>query len=125
MSSHSVNLAIRFLLEITTLIATGMWGWRQGENGWQYVFAICIPLLLAALWGIFAVKGDPSRSGKTVVETPGIIRLILELGFFSFGCWVIHNLGWDYISLIFGLIVIAHYVVSYDRVRWLLSELLD
>jgi hypothetical protein len=44
---------------------------------------ILIPLLAATAWGVFNVKGDPSRSGKAPVPVPGIVRLLLELAFFG------------------------------------------
>ena len=33
MSSHPVNLGLRFLLELAALITLGIWGWHMGE-GW-------------------------------------------------------------------------------------------
>jgi len=54
MGSHPVNLAIRFILELTALFATGFWAWNL-EIGWsRYILIILLPLLLAAIWGIFA-----------------------------------------------------------------------
>ena len=122
MGSHPVNLAIRFILELTTLLAAGFWAWNL-EMGWpRYILMILLPLLLAATWGIFAVPGDPSRSGKTVIPVPGIIRLMLELGFFAFGAWAINDAGHATAALIIAAIAALHYLTSYDRVRWLLKQ---
>ena len=63
MGSHPINLAIRFLLEITALITMGFWGWRQSEGWFRYILALIIPILAAVVWGTFAVPNDPSRSG--------------------------------------------------------------
>lgn len=122
MGSHPVNLLLRFLLEISALIAAGTWGWRQGEGWLRYGLAIAIPLIMAALWGTFAVPDDPSRSGAAPVVTPGIIRLFIELAFFAFAGWALFDMGMSRAALIFGLIVLLHYIVSYDRVMWLLSR---
>jgi hypothetical protein len=122
MGSHPVNLILRFLLEVVALFAMGAWGWFQG-NGWlRFLLAIGLPVVAAILWGTFAVLNDPSRSGKAPVVIPGVLRLILELGFFAFAAWGIYDLGYVGLSAVFGIIVAVHYLVSYDRVRWLLKQ---
>lgn len=120
--SNPVNLTIRFLLELAALAVMGIWGWRQGEGWMQYLLVIGIPLLVAAVWGTFAVPNDPSRSGKAPIPVPGIIRLIIELTVFGFATWALYDLNYTGLSLAMGIIVVVHYFVSYDRVHWLLSK---
>lgn len=122
MGSHPVNLAVRFLLELTALLATGIWGWRQGEGWIRFVLALGIPVILAAIWGTFAVPDDPSRSGSAPIVVPGIIRLAIELAIFAFATWALHNLGATRLSWIFGIIVAIHYLISYDRIIWLVMR---
>ncbi len=122
MNINAINLTVRFLLEISALISFGIWGFNQ-TSGWQkYLLAIVIPLLFAALWGIFAVPNDPSRSGSAPVVIPGVFRLILELLFFFFAVYCVNNLGYVKLSVIFGVMTILHYIVSYDRIVWLVSK---
>ena len=83
MGSHPANLILRFLLEIMALISLGIWGWKQSESWFRLVLAICIPVVLAVIWGTFAVPNDPSRSGFAPVITSGFIRLMIELGIFD------------------------------------------
>ncbi len=122
MGSHPINLAIRFLLELSALIAAGIWGWRQIDSWLQYILAIGIPLILGVIWGTFAVPDDPSRSGKAPVVTPGVIRLVIELGFFAFATWALLDMGYAGFGLVFGIIVFLHYLVSYDRIIWLMRQ---
>lgn len=122
MTKHPLNLAIRFLLEVMGIITFGVWGYHQSETGLRILLAVLLPLGFAMLWGIFAVRDDPSRSGKTVVQTPGIIRLILELGLFGVAAWMMLDLDYCLIALIFGLTVTMHYIISYDRIAWLLKQ---
>lgn len=122
MRSHPANLIFRFLLEIIALISVGIWGWKQDESWFQLVLAVGIPITLAIIWGTFAVPNDPSRSGSAPIVTPGVIRLIIEFGIFVFAIWSQNNMGWSKISLIYGLIVLVHYVISYNRVLWLLTK---
>lgn len=122
MGSHPINLAFRFLLEMAALVSVGIWGWRQSNEWLQYILAIGLPIMLAALWGTFAVPGDPSRSGKTLIATPGVLRLIIEVGVFAFAAWSLYDIGVIKMSLAFGVIVLIHYIVSYDRIRWLMAH---
>jgi len=122
MGSHPINLTLRFILEMAALIAMGVWGWRQGEGWIRILLAIGIPIVAAILWGTFAVPDDPSRSGKAPIVTPGIIRLILELAFFAFASWALWNEGFVGFSWALGIVVILHYIVSYNRVLWLIKK---
>jgi hypothetical protein len=51
MGSHPINLAIRFLLELSALLAMGVWGWRQSEGWLRFVLALGIPIIVAVVWG--------------------------------------------------------------------------
>jgi len=122
MSLHHLNSAVRFLLEICAIATFGIWGYHQSETGIRILLAILLPLGFAVLWGVFAVRDDPSRSGKTVIQTPGILRLILELGLFGAAAWMMLDLDYSLIALIFGLTVLIHCIISYDRIAWLLKQ---
>jgi hypothetical protein len=122
MGSNLINLAVRFILELTALAAMGFWGWHQGEGRLRFVLAFGIPVIAAVIWGVFAVPGDPSRSGNAVVSTPGILRLALELTFFSLATWTLHRTGAITASWIFGIVTLVHYILSYDRLYWLIKQ---
>ena len=122
MAKHPLNLAVRFLLELAAIFIMGLWGFHIPENIPGILFAILLPLGFALLWGIFAVPNDPSRSGKTIIPTPGILRLILELSLFAAATWMMRDLDYSNVWWIFGGIVLIHYVLSYDRVLWLLKQ---
>lgn len=120
MSRHPINLAARFILELVALFAMALWAWRLGEGVLRFALAVGVPLLAAVLWGTFRVPGDTSSSGSAPVPVSGFVRLLLELAFFDFAAWCLFTIrpafGW-----IFAIVVLIHYAVSQDRVRWLLS----
>ena len=122
MESHSINLALRFLLELSALLAMGIWGWRQSEGWLRFVFAIGLPVLAAAAWGTFAVPNDPSRSGAALVVVPGTVRLVLELAVFSFAFWALHDIELRAMAWALGLVAVVHYAASYDRLQWLVAQ---
>jgi len=121
-SKHPLNLALRFLLEVIAMVGYGIWGFHQSDTGIRILLAISLPLGFAVFWGVFAVKGDPSRSGKTVIQTPGIVRLLLELGLFGAAAWMMLDLDHPLMALIFGVTVVVHYFLSFDRIAWLLKQ---
>ncbi len=122
MGSNRVNLAIRFLLEMTALVTMGIWGWRQREDWTRLILAIGIPMAAALVWGLFAVRDDPSRSGSAPIPIPGIIRLLIELAFFGLSVWMLYHLQYIRLSRIIGITVILHYLISYDRIQWLIRH---
>ncbi|MHA2427949.1 MAG: YrdB family protein [Candidatus Hermodarchaeia archaeon] len=122
MGSHPLNLAVRFLLEISALVAMAAWGWRQGDSATPFLLGLGIPLIAAIMWGTFAVPDDPSRSGRAPVPVPGIVRLALELAFFAFGAWALYDIGHTTWGVVMGVLVVIHYVVSCDRIQWLLKR---
>jgi len=121
-SIRSLNLALRFFLELAALASFGIWGFHQSETGLRILLAVLFPAGFAVLWGVFAVRGDPSRSGKTVVQTPGVIRLVLELALFGAATWMLLDLDHSRMALVFGIVVVLHYLLSFDRIAWLLKQ---
>jgi hypothetical protein len=122
MGKHPVNLALRFILEITALVVFAIWGWNKGSGWLGAVLAIGLPVFFATLWGVFAVKDDPSRSGKTVVPTKGFARLLLEILFFGLAALAFFDLGFHIAGVSTSILVLLHYVFSYDRIVWLLKQ---
>ena len=122
MGSHPVNMAVRFLLEMSALVSLGLWGWKQSEGWLRFILAFGIPIIFAVIWGTFAVLDDPSRSGKAPIVTSGIVRLAIEIGFFVCATWSLYDMGFNKVSLAFGIIVVLHYIISYDRIKWLMSQ---
>ena len=122
LGEHPFNLLFRFLLELAVLGVVAIWSWKSFE-GWQgTVLAIVIPFVMAVIWGTFAVPDDPSRSGKAPVPIPGGVRLLLELIFFFFAVWCLYELGFSGLGRVFGLLVGLHYLISADRVKWLIKK---
>lgn len=122
MGSHPINLAFRFLLELAAFATFGFWGWELGDGYTRFIFAFGIPVLVAVIWGIFAVPNDPSRSGKAPVPVNGIVRLIIELIIFASAIWMVYELGYPLFSRLFGVAVVTHYLLSMDRILWLIGK---
>ena len=116
------NAAFRFALEVAALVAAGVWGWTRVEGWPRYVLAVGVPLAMACAWGLFNVPGDPSRSGRAPVRVPGAIRLLLELVVLGFGGYAVATTWHLAAGVTFAGLVLVHYVLSRDRVAWLLRS---
>lgn len=122
MGSHPLNLALRLLLEIIAYLAMAYWGWTQHSDIMRFVWVIGLPLFWMIVWGTFAVPDDPSRSGKAPVPVPGLVRLLLEAAYFATATWAINASGFGLGAIIFAIVVVIHYALSYDRIHWLLTQ---
>lgn len=118
MAYNPLNLAIRFLLEMGALFATGRYFYTEGHT----LIGILIPLAMMTLWAVFAVPNDRSRSGKTVVAISGTLRLVLETAFFLLPVCLLWLQNEHLAAIIFGLVVLMHYLFSIDRIKWLLQQ---
>jgi len=122
MSQNPINLIVRFFLELAALIAMGYRGWMQNDGVLRYLLAVGLPLLAASVWGTFRVPADASASGKAPVAVRGWLRLLIELTFFAFATWGLFDAGAIKAGWIFGGIALVHYLISYDRIGWLLKQ---
>ena len=122
LGSHPLNLLFRFVLEILVLVTVAVWCWNAWEGWIGFVSAFAIPFALALIWGGFTVPDDPSRSGTAPIPISGSVRLLIELSIFSFALWCLYDLGRLRLCLIFGLMILGHYLFSLDRMRWLIKN---
>ena len=122
MSKNPINGFVRLLIEIAAIVTFGKWGYSLAESWKAIPLTILMVVLFAVLWGVFAVKDDPSRSGKTVIPTPGPVRLLLELALFGSATWMLFKIGYSTPAWIFGGVTVLHYALSYDRIGWLLKQ---
>jgi len=115
----SLNLALRFFLELITWIGPGLWAWHFYEGALAYLFALLLPVLMISLWGIFNVPNDPSRSGKAPIAVAGKIRLLIELLEFTIGLWAWYASGYATFSYILLALLIIHHLLLKDRLIWI------
>ncbi len=123
MAQHPLNLTFRFLLEICALAAFAFWGWAWGDP-WRWPLAIGLPVLAMAVWGTFTMPEDQSRGKQGPVQVHGIVRLGIELLFFGLAIVALATAEADAtaatLAFILAGLVAVHYVLSWDRVFWLL-----
>lgn len=119
MGQHPLNLVLRFFLELIALYCMGYWGWTQFDGVLRYLLAFGLPFLAALVWGIFRVPGD---GGAPRVRVSGVVRLSIEILFFGVATWGLFDAGATTAGWIFGGLTLFHYLISYDRIGWLLKQ---
>jgi hypothetical protein len=116
------NLTLRFMLELAALLGLGMASWSVSAGMWRWILAVALPFVAAALWGIFAVPNDPSRSGRAPVPVPGGLRLVLELVILFGGAAGFYLAGYTTAGIAVALLIAVSYAFSLDRLGWLLRQ---
>lgn len=117
------QLAIRFVLEVGSLVAIGNWAFRTAPRGpLAWVCGLGLPALAAAAWVTFAVPGDPSRSGRAPVAVPGWVRLALELLVFLGGAAALWGMHRSTAFAVFAAALLVHHLAAPARHLWLLRQ---
>jgi len=118
----TINLIIRFILELVMLGVIGYWGSRNGDGASKIILAVGLPLIAAAIWVTFAVPNDPSRSGKAPVPVPGIVRLFIELALFAISMLIIYSQISHIMGIIYGIVVLINYFIAHERLVWIIKK---
>jgi len=100
-----LNLAIRFLLELSVLVILGYWGFQTGNNvGMKILLGLGSPLLFAAVWGTFLAPKASLRFSQPWL-------LILELVVFALAAWALYSTGKATFTFIFGSVYILNKIL--------------
>lgn len=118
MADLSANDALRFLLEVSGLAAYGYWGWVTHPGPFRAVWAVGAVLVVAVLWGVFRVPGDP---GPAPVAVPGPVRLGLEMLLFGLAAAALTAAGQFVAGFVYVLGVFLQYALGFDRFQRLLA----
>ncbi|MCG3209486.1 MAG: hypothetical protein FOGNACKC_03113 [Anaerolineae bacterium] len=101
----SVNLALRFLLELCILAASGYWGFKTGTQTIVKIgLTIGLPLLVAVVWGILLAPASSRR-----LQEPWLF--IAELAIFGLAIGALYRTEHYYLAGIFGLIYVINKIL--------------
>lgn len=115
------NLALRLGLELAALIGLGLAAWKLTSGLMRWAAAIAVPLAAAAIWGVFNVLDDPSRSGNAPIEVSGTTRLLIEVSILAAGAAAIWLAGRRDIGIAYTTLIVFHHAASTSRIDWLLD----
>jgi hypothetical protein len=73
---RAANDALRFFLELATLVAVAYWGWWEARGALRWVLAFAAPIAVSLVWGRFLAPKASRRVGDPW-------RLVLEVLIFG------------------------------------------
>lgn len=101
----SLNLALRFLLELGVLAIFGYWGFKTGSNPFiKFLLGLGAPILFAVTWGTFLAPKSPLR-----LSDPWLF--LLELVLFALAGWALYSTGNVPLAAAFGVIYILNKIL--------------
>lgn len=115
------NLALRFGLELGALAGLGLAAWKLTAGPIRWAAVVLVPIAAAAVWGVFNVLNDPSRSGAAPIEVNGWTRLAIEVLILGGGAAAIWFAGRHDIGIVFAALIAFHYAASTSRLEWLVQ----
>ncbi len=105
----SLNLVLRFLLELFAVFTFGYWGYLAWPFPWPGVlFMIGTPLFAIIVWGLF-------RSPKARVPLDPVGRGIVEIGVMGSAVIAWAMLGEPIVALVFGVIALVSGTLNLRR----------
>ena len=111
----SLNLGLRALMELGTVVALGYWGYTIGKTtGASMLLGIAVPMIGFGFWGLidFRQTGPLAEPLRLIQEL--VISGLAALAWYAAGA---ETLGW-----VLGSIAIVHHVVLYLTGETLLKE---
>ncbi|MGG3890505.1 YrdB family protein [Metabacillus fastidiosus] len=103
----SLNIALRFLIELCSLFAIGYWGFQMGKGILlKSILGIGAPLTIAVIWAMF---GSPNAS----YQLNSGLRLSLELIIYLLASAAIYTTGRPKTAVLFITIALANLTLMY------------
>jgi hypothetical protein len=115
------NLALRFGLEVAAVAGLAVGAWKLTSGNIRWIAAIAVPSIAVAIWGVFNVLDDPSRSGAAPVEVSGVSRLAIELLILGGSVAALAIVGHHEIAFVLAALIAVHYITSWTRIEWLVQ----
>ena len=102
---RSINVAVRFLLELCMLAIFSYWGFRTGDRTLtKMLLGIGSPILFAAIWGLFLAP-------KSAHRLPDPWLLLLELVLFALATLALYDTGQVALTVAFGAIYLLNKIL--------------
>jgi hypothetical protein len=107
MDATSINLVVRFLLELGVLASLGYWGAHTGKGPvLRIVLCVGAPLFAAIVWGTF---GSP----KAAVPLSPSLHLLLEVIMFGGAALALYTAGRPTLATVFIIVAAINRVLMY------------
>jgi hypothetical protein len=102
----SLNLAIRFLLELAAIVAVAYWGYTVTTEWWRWAVAIGAPAMLIAIWAVAIAP-----KANNLLPLP--VRELLGSGVLLIAAGLLFAAGAPSASLAMAVLVVVNTVLLF------------
>ncbi|HSB00375.1 MAG TPA: YrdB family protein [Anaerolineales bacterium] len=101
----TLNLGVRFLLELCMLVAVGYWGFKT-HSGWalKIILGIGLPILLIVIWSLFVAP-------KAAYPLRGLPHIVLSLILLGSGAVALFAAGRAGLGWVYAIVLIVNQVL--------------
>jgi Protein of unknown function (DUF2568) len=103
---QSVNLAVRFILEVGALVALGYWGWKSGASAMRWVLAVGAVAAAVLVWSLF-VSPNPT------IEVARPLKIAIEFAVWLAAGAALWATGLQTLAIIFVVIAMVSGTLNY------------
>jgi hypothetical protein len=108
---RQLNLALKFFLVLTALVAIGIWSATLADGGVSVLLAIALPATAAVLWGLLAAP-------KARWRLPLRLRAPFELSVFALGALALWGATSATAAVVVASLVVANAVLLTSFDQW-------
>ncbi len=102
--SKTLNLLVRFLLELCMLAAVGYWGFKTQSGVMRIVLGIGLPILFIVIWSLFVAP-------KAAYPLRGIPHVVLSLILLGSGAVALFASGRAGLGWVYAIVLIVNQVL--------------
>jgi Protein of unknown function (DUF2568) len=108
---RAANLALKFMLELSTVAAFAIWGASTDGGVRAVLLAVITPSLAIALWARFAAPSSPRR-------LPVRARIPFELTVFALAALALIASGHEQLALVFAVTAAINAILLMQLDQW-------
>eukprot|EP00980_Cylindrotheca_fusiformis_P020577 scaffold7641_cov115-Cylindrotheca_fusiformis.AAC.23 len=114
----------RYTVEILAVLFLSLWA--STRQNWSVM--MCAVFLILACWRVFNVDDDPATMDRPCLVVPGMVRIVMELVIQALACYCLWDLLENHFefpafgAFIFAAAVVLYYIVTMERVKWVLRQ---
>jgi uncharacterized protein DUF2568 len=104
---RAANDGLRFLLELSALVAVAIWGYDLTDGPLRWLLAIAAPLAVAVVWGRWLAPRSPRR----LLDDPR--RLALEVAVFGAAAAALVASGHTWSGVVLAAAAAVHLALTF------------
>lgn len=97
----TLNLLVRFLLELCMLAAVGYWGFKTQSGAMRMIAGVGLPILLIVIWGLFVAP-------RALYPASGILHVALSMILLGSGAIALFASGRAALGWLYAIVLVVN-----------------